>query len=107
MKKFERCTTTINGRSYTAQFNGTREYPRGLDLMNNEITGLRSNERTVEYLFKNVLVEPANFDIDSVTPKELDEICSFLLDIFRGRDDAYIKAEAKEAKEENKKQAVK
>lgn len=110
MKKFETCTTTINGNSYTAQFNGTREYPKGLDAMNDRATGLRSNEKMVDYLLNNVLAEPSDFDVESVTPDELDELCGFLFDIFRGRNEKYIKkTEIKKTEEKKataKKQAV-
>lgn len=110
MKKFETCTITINGNSYTAQFNGTREYPKGLDAMNDRATGLRSNEKMVDYLLNNVLVEPSDFDVESVTPDELDELCGFLFDIFRGRNEKYIKkTEIKKTEEKKataKKQAV-
>lgn len=98
MKKYETCTTVINGKSYTAQFNGTREYPRGLDAMNDRATGLRSNEKMVSYLLKNVLVEPSDFDEDDVTPDELDELCGFLFDIFKGKNEKYVKAAEKEEK---------
>lgn len=107
MKKFETCTTEINGKSYTAQFNGTREYPKGLDAMNDRATGLRSNEKMVDYLLNNVLVEPSDFDVESVTPDELDKLCGFLFDIFRGRNEDYVKKEAENKSDEDKKQAVK
>lgn len=109
MKRFETCETTINGHSYTAQFNGTREYPKGLDAMNDRTTGLRSNEKMVDYLLNNVLAEPSDFDMDSVTPDELDELCGFLFDIFRGRNEKYVNNKDEKAEEKKataKKQAV-
>lgn len=103
MKRFETCETTINGHSYTAQFNGTREYPKGLDAMNDRTTGLRSNEKMVDYLLNNVLAEPSDFDMDSVTPDELDELCGFLFDIFRGRNEKYVKSNEEKNEAESKK----
>ena len=107
MKRFENCTTIINGHSYTAQFNGTREYPKGLDAMNDRTTGLRSNEKMVDYLLNNVLAEPSDFDMDSVTPDELDELIGFLFDIFRGRNEKYVKRTKDEKTEEKKTTAKK
>lgn len=53
---------TVEGTEYTLQHPGTREYLRIQDRIQ-EGTGIPSNEKLAEEIFKHVIVEPkVNFD---------------------------------------------
>lgn len=79
------CKTTINGHEYTAQFNGTRAFYKAQNGFRSQRTGLQDMEMTIDYLVENVLVEPSNFDIDTISVDECEELAGFLMKVVRGR----------------------
>lgn len=93
MKRFETCTTTINGKEYTAQFNGTQAFYDAQDAIRFAETGVQSMAKTIAYLVKHVLVEPADLNIDDLSIDECEELAAFLMKILRGNNKDYIKAQ--------------
>lgn len=81
------CKTTINGHEYVAQFSGTRAFYKAQNGFRSKTTGLQDMEMTIDYLVENVLVEPSNFDIDSIDVDECEELAAFLMKVVRGRKD--------------------
>ncbi len=77
-------TKEINGKKYTAQFNGVGAALNGEDAWN-EGNGKLSNRKMADYLLKNVIVEPKGLTPDDFdTVSDLDAVVTFALSVMNG-----------------------
>lgn len=84
--KFYSVTKEINGKSYTAQFNGLSCALRAVDSNYIEGTNNISSEGMAEYLFKNVIVDPKGLSIDDFdTMEEFNEVIAFAREVMQGK----------------------
>lgn len=96
--KFYTVEKEINGTKYVAQFNGLSCALRAVDQSYIEGTQNTSVELMANYIFKNVIVEPANLSIDDFeTMEEFNEVTNWGREVMQGkfRDQAANKATAK------------
>ena len=85
-KKFYTATKEINGKKYTAQFNGLSCALRAVDSTYIEGTNNTSVEKMADYIFKNVIVEPKGLTIDDFeSMEEFNEVVSFGRDVMQGK----------------------
>lgn len=84
--KFYSVTKKINGKEYTAQFNGLSFALRAVDNSYIDGSSNTSVEKMTNYILKNVIVEPANIDIDDFdSTEELNEVVAFGRDVMQGK----------------------
>lgn len=96
--KFYTVEKEINGKKYTAQFNGLSCALKAVDQSYIEGTSNTSVEKLAEYIFANVIVEPKGLDIDDFeSMEEFNEVVTFGREVMQGkfRDKATDKAAAK------------
>lgn len=85
MKKYQTVTKEIDGVKYTAQFNGLRAKAKALDGSYVNGTMNVSIEKLTDYILKNVIVEPANLDIDDFESDEaLTRVVEFGTEVMSG-----------------------
>ena len=85
-KKFYTATKEINGKKYTAQFNGLSCALRAVDSPYIEGTNNTSVEKMADYIFQNVIVEPKGLTIDDFeSMEEFNEVVSFGRDVMQGK----------------------
>ena len=85
-KKFYTATKEINGKKYTAQFNGLSCALRAVDSTYIEGTNNTSVEKMADYIFQNVIVEPKGLTIDDFeSMEEFNEVVSFGRDVMQGK----------------------
>ena len=85
-KKFYTATKEINGKKYTAQFNGLSCALRAVDSTYIEGTNNTSVEKMADYIFQNVIVEPKGLTIDDFESMEdFNEVVSFGRDVMQGK----------------------
>ena len=85
-KKFYTATKEINGKKYTAQFNGLSCALRAVDSTYIEGTNNTSVEKMADYIFQNVIVEPKGLTIDDFEiMEEFNEVVSFGRDVMQGK----------------------
>ena len=85
-KKFYTATKEINGKKYTAQFNGLSCALRAVDSTYIEGTNNTSVEKLADYIFHNVIVEPKGLTIDDFeSMEEFNEVVSFGRDVMQGK----------------------
>lgn len=101
MAKFYQVTKTINGKEYTAQFNGISAALDAVDSCYISGTSNISTVKMMKYLLDNVIVEPKGLttdDFDSLD--ELNEVSDFAREVMQGnfRDKAVESATAKKSK---------
>ena len=85
-KKFYTATKEINGKKYTAQFNGLSCALRAVDSTYIEGTDNTSVEKMADYIFQNVIVEPKGLTIDDFeSMEEFNEVVSFGRDVMQGK----------------------
>ena len=85
-KKFYTATKEINGKKYTAQFNGLSCALRAVDRTYIEGTNNTSVEKMADYIFQNVIVEPKGLTIDDFeSMEEFNEVVSFGRDVMQGK----------------------
>lgn len=85
-KKFYTETKEINGKKYTAQFNGLSCALRAVDSTYIEGTNNTSVEKMADYIFQNVIVEPKGLTIDDFeSMEEFNEVVSFGRDVMQGK----------------------
>ena len=85
-KKFYTATKEINGKKYTAQFNGLSCALRAVDSTYIEGTNNTSVEKMADYIFQNVIVEPKGLTIDDFASMEaFNEVVSFGRDVMQGK----------------------
>ena len=83
--KFYTVDKEINGKKYTAQFNGISAALKSVDETYIPGTNTTSAEKTAVYILKNVIVEPGGLtpdDFDSVD--ELNEVVRFGSEVMQG-----------------------
>lgn len=84
--KFYTRKKTINGKEYTAQFNGVSAALDAVDNSYIEGSGNISSAKLAKYIFENVIVEPKNLtadDFDSV--EEFNEVTGWARDVMQGK----------------------
>lgn len=85
-KKFYTATKEINGKKYTAQFNGLSCALRAVDSTYIDGTNNTSVEKMADYIFQNVIVEPKGLTIDDFeSMEEFNEVVSFGRDVMQGK----------------------
>ena len=85
-KKFYTATKEINGKKYTAQFNGLSCALRAVDSTYIEGTNNTSVEKMADYIFQNVIVEPKGLTIDDFeSMEEFNDAVSFGRDVMQGK----------------------
>lgn len=84
--KFYEVTKEINGKQYTAQFNGISTALKAVDSCYIEGTQNTSTIKMSEYLFKNVIVEPKGLKIDDFdNMDEYNEVVAFAREVMQGK----------------------
>lgn len=86
-KKFYKRTKTINGKEYTAQFNGLAYVLRLTDeTYISDSSSNHSNKKMVEMLLSDVIVEPKGLTVESFdTLDEYNAVIGFALDVAKGK----------------------
>ena len=85
-KKFYTATKEINGKKYTAQFNGLSCALRAVDSTYIEGTNNTSVEKMADYIFQNVIVESKGLTIDDFERMdEFNEVVTFGRDVMQGK----------------------
>ena len=85
MANFYTVKKVINGKEYTAQFNGISAMLRAKDSTYIEGTAITSTEKFTQYLLDNVIVEPKGLKIDDYDNlDELNEVVDFAAAVSRG-----------------------
>lgn len=85
MQKFNQVTKTINGKEYTAQFNGIGAALEALDNSYVDGTDNTSISKLSKYLFENVIVEPKGLTADDfASMAEFREVVSFAREVMTG-----------------------
>ena len=85
-KNFYTVKKEINGKEYTAQFNGISASLMAVDSSYIEGTSNTSVVKMAEYLFNNVIVEPKNLSIDDFDDiDEFNEVIGFAREVMQGK----------------------
>lgn len=97
MAKFYTVDKEINGKKYTAQFNGISAALQAVDDSYIEGSSNTSTIKMAEYLFKHVIVEPKGLSIDDFdSMDEFNEVTQFARKVmqgeFREKDEGAAKA---------------
>lgn len=83
--KFYSVTKEINGKKYTAQFGGLSCALRAVDSSYIEGSNNTSVEKMADYIFKNIIVEPAGLTCDDFESlEEFNEVVSFGREVMQG-----------------------
>ena len=102
MAKIYTATKKINGKEYTAQFNGISAALKGVDSSYIEGSNNISLEKLSTYIFENVIVEPTNLTADDFeSMDEFNEVVKFGREVMQGnfrekKDEKPTKATSKE-----------
>lgn len=84
-KKFYSVEKEINGKKYTAQFNGISAALKAVDESYIEGSSNTSTIKMAEYLFSHVIVEPKNLSIDDFeSMDEFNEVIAFARKVMQG-----------------------
>lgn len=84
--KFYTVNRTINGKDYTAQFNGLSCALRAVDSSYIEGSQNTSIEALATYIFDNVIVEPKGLTIDDFdSMEEFNEVVTFGREVMQGK----------------------
>lgn len=84
--KFYTVEKEINGKKYTAQFNGLSAAIRAVDSCYIEGTQQMSIEKMTNYILANVIVDPKGLSIDDFdTMEELNEVIRFGRSVMEGK----------------------
>ncbi len=101
-EKFYQVTKKINGKEYTAQFNGISASLEAIDHSYIEGTNTTSMVKLSKYLLTHVIVEPTNLTADDFeSMEEFNEVISFAREVMQG--DFREKKDEKPAKTASKK----
>lgn len=99
--KFYTVKKTINGKEYTAQFNGISAALKAVDESYIDGTNNTSVEKLAKYLFENVIVEPKGLTADDFeSMEEFNSVVAFAREVMQG--DFREKTDASTAKEKSK-----
>lgn len=102
MAKFYSVKKVINGKEYTAQFNGISAALEAVDNSYIEGTNTTSTVKLSKYLLSNVIVEPAGLTADDFeTMEEFNEVIAFAREVMQG--DFREKADGRTTAEKGKK----
>ena len=83
--KFYTVNKKINGKDYTAQFQGMSFALKAIDACYIDGTTTTSLEKLADYLFKNIIVEPNDLSIDDFdSMDELNEVITFAREVMQG-----------------------
>lgn len=75
----------INGKEYTAVYNGMAQALRAIDNSYTEDGENVSIEKLSDYILENVVVKPANLTVDDFdSMKELNDVVAFARDVMQG-----------------------
>lgn len=101
--KFYQVSKEINGKEYTAQFNGIGAALDAVDMSYIDGTNTVSTRKISDYIFKHVIVVPRNLTADDFdTLEEFNEVVSFGREVMQGHfrdkvaDEKSVKAKDKE-----------
>lgn len=84
-KNFYQVEKEINGKKYICQFNGISAALKAVDDSYIEGTSNTSTVKMAEYLFKHVIVEPKNLEIDDFdSMEEFNEVIAFARKVMQG-----------------------
>ena len=84
--KFYQRTKTINGKEYTAQFNGLSAALAAIDETYIDGTETTSMKKIAQYIFENVIVNPPGLTVDDFeSMEELNEVMRFGREVMRGK----------------------
>ena len=84
--KFYSVTKEINGKKYTAQFNGLSCALRAVDQSYIEGSQNTSTEKLAKYLFEHVIVDPKGLDIDDFeSMEEFNAVTTFAREVMQGK----------------------
>uniref|UniRef100_UPI004055E06B hypothetical protein n=1 Tax=Acetatifactor sp. TaxID=1872090 RepID=UPI004055E06B len=84
--KFYSVTKEINGKKYTAQFNGLSCAVRAVDQSYIEGSQNVSSEKLTQYIFDNVIVEPKGLTIDDFdSMDDLNAVTKFGREVMQGK----------------------
>lgn len=84
--KFYSVTKEINGKKYTAQFNGLSCALRAVDQSYIEGSQNTSTEKLAKYLFEHVIVDPKGLDIDDFeSMEEFNQVTTFAREVMQGK----------------------
>lgn len=85
MSKFYTVEKEINGKKYTAQFNGISAALKAVDESYIEGSSNTSTIKMAEYLFAHVIVEPKNLSIDDFeSMEEFNDVIAFARKVMQG-----------------------
>lgn len=85
MAKFYTVEKEINGKKYTAQFNGLSAALKAVDNSYIDGTDTTSVDKISKYLFENVIVEPKGLSADDFDDiEEFNEVVSFARKVMQG-----------------------
>ena len=85
MVNFYTAKKKINGKEYTAQFNGISAALKAVDDSYIEGTSNTSLSKLAKYLFENVIVEPSGLTTDSFeSMEEFNEVVTFAREVMQG-----------------------
>lgn len=83
--KFYTAKKTINGKDYTAQFNGISASLEAIDNSYIEGTTTTSMVKLSKYLLENVIVEPKGLSVDDFeSMDEFNEVITFAREVMQG-----------------------
>ena len=83
--KFYTAKKTINGKEYTAQFNGISASLEAIDKSYIDGTNTTSMVKLSKYLLENVIVEPKGLTADDFeTMEEFNEVITFAREVMQG-----------------------
>lgn len=83
--KFYTANKTINGKEYTAQFNGLSASLEAIDNSYIDGTSNTSMVKLSKYLLENVIVVPSGLTIDDFeSMEEFNEVISFAREVMQG-----------------------
>ncbi len=83
--KFYTAKKTINGKEYTAQFNGISASLEAIDKSYIDGTNTTSMVKLSKYLLENVIVEPTGLTPDSFeNMNEFNEVITFAREVMQG-----------------------
>lgn len=85
MANFYQVKRTINGKEYTAQFNGISAALKAVDNSYIEGSSNTSVYKLSKYLFEHVIVSPKGLDADDFTDlNEFNEVVTFAREVMQG-----------------------
>ncbi|MGN1456961.1 MAG: hypothetical protein ACI4XP_03280 [Acutalibacteraceae bacterium] len=86
MKKFSQAEKKINGVTYKAQFNGIMAALDAIDNSYIDGTNRTSTTKLAKYVLENVIIEPANMQIDDFEDMDtFQKVIAFGQEVMQGQ----------------------